>query len=74
MIMADKEMTAEEEIEMYEEMIKDPTKHQLKAMRHARERACIDAMKSSSSKNPHNKGSNLAGLWDYVYNEYYEIQ
>lgn len=72
--MAEKELTTEEEKKKYEEMIKDPTKHQLKSMRHARERACIDAMKSSSSKNPHNKGSDLAGLWEYVYNEYYEIQ
>jgi len=31
-------------------------------------------MKSSSSKNPHNKGSDLAGLWNYVYEEYLEIQ
>ncbi len=61
-------------VEMYEEMIENPTKHQMKAIRHARERACIDAMKSSSSKNPHNKGSNLAGLWNYVYEEYYQIQ
>jgi len=58
----------------YEEMIDDPTKHQLKAIHHARERACIDAMKSSTSKNPHNKGSDLAGLWEYVYEEYYAIQ
>lgn len=62
------------EEEKFEEMIDNPTKHQLRAMHHARERACIDAMKSSTSKNPHNKGSNLAGLWDYIYEEYMEIQ
>ncbi len=60
--------------EKFEEMIENPTKHQLKAIRHARERACIDAMKSSRSKNPHNKGSDLAGLWSYVYKEYYNFQ
>lgn len=65
---------SDSDIEMYEEMIDNPTKHQIKAIRHARERACIDAMKSSTSKNPHNKGSNLAGLWNYVYEEYYQIQ
>lgn len=69
----DEELT-KEEMEKYEEMIENPTKHQLKAIHSARERACIDAMKSSTSKNPHNKGSDLAGLWDYVYEEYYEIQ
>lgn len=58
----------------YEEMLEDPTKHQMKAIRHARERACIDAMKSSTSKNPHNKGSDLAGLWNYVYDQYYQFQ
>lgn len=62
------------EEEKFEEMIDNPTKHQLRAMHHARERACIDAMKSSTSKNPHNKGSDLAGLWNYVYKEYLEIQ
>lgn len=62
------------EAEKYEEMIDNPTKHQLRAMHHARERACIDAMKSSTSKNPHNRGSDLAGLWDYIYEEYLEIQ
>ena len=65
---------SEKEVEKFEEMIENPTKHQIKAIRHARERACIDAMKSSSSKCPHNKGSDLAGLWHYVYNEYYQIQ
>lgn len=60
--------------EKFEEMIENPTKHQIKAIRHARERACIDAMKSSRSKNPHNKGSDLAGLWEYIYEEYLEIQ
>ena len=63
-----------EEEEKFEEMIENPTKHQIKAIRHARERACIDAMKSSKSKNPHNKGSSLADLWEYVYEEYYEFQ
>lgn len=58
----------------FEEMIENPTKHQLKAIHHARERACIDAMKASSSKNPHNKGSDLAGLWEYIYEEYFAIQ
>lgn len=58
----------------FEEMLKNPTKHQERAIRSAKERACIDAMKSSTSKNPHNKGSNLAALWEYVYEEYYEIQ
>lgn len=62
------------EEEKFEEMIDNPTKHQLRAMHHARERACIDAMKSSTSKNPHNTGSDLAGLWDYIYEEYLEIQ
>ncbi len=70
--MADE--VTEEDIEKYEEMIENPTKHQLKAIHTARERACIDAMKSSTSKNPHNKGSDLAGLWDYVYEEYKQIQ
>lgn len=55
-------------------MIEEPTKHQLKAIHHARECACIDAMKSSTTKNPHNKGSDLAGLWNYVYEEYYQFQ
>lgn len=58
----------------YEKMIEEPTKHQMKAIHHARECACIDAMKSSTSKNPHNKGSDLAGLWNYVYDEYYQFQ
>lgn len=62
------------EEEKFEDMIENPTKHQLKAIHDAREKACIDAMKSSSSKNPHNKGSDLAGLWEYVYDEYYAIQ
>jgi len=62
------------EEDKFEEMIDNPTKHQIKAIRHARERACIDAMKNSSSKNPHNKGSDLAGLWNYVYEEYYQFQ
>lgn len=62
------------DIDKYEKMIEDPTKHQMRAIRHARERACIDAMKSSTSKNPHNKGSDLAGLWNYVYKEYYQFQ
>jgi hypothetical protein len=65
---------SESDKKMFEEMIEDPTKHQLKAILHARERACIDAMKSSTSKNPHNKGSNLAGLWNYVYKQYYQFQ
>lgn len=71
-------MAEEEKIEdledKFEDMIENPTKHQLKAIHDAREKACIDAMKSSSSKNPHNKGSDLAGLWDYIYEEYYQIQ
>lgn len=58
----------------FEEMLENPTKHQQRAIHSAKERACIDAMKSSQSKNPHNKGSDLAGLWDYVYEEYYEMQ
>lgn len=58
----------------YEEMLEDPTKHQQRAIMSAKERACIDAMKSSKSKNPHNKGSDLAGLWNYVYDEYYDMQ
>lgn len=70
--MADE--TIEDLEEKLEEMIENPTKHQIKAMRNARERACIDAMKSSTSKNPHNKGSDLAALWDYIYEEYYEMQ
>lgn len=55
-------------------MIEDPTAHQLKAYYDAKEKACLDAMKSSTSKNPHNKGSNLADFWDYVYDQFYEIQ
>ena len=58
----------------FEEMIRNPTKHQLRVIHDAREKACVDAMRSSSSKNPHNKGSDLAGLWEYVYEQYYQIQ
>jgi hypothetical protein len=71
--MADEEKIEDLE-DKFEDMIENPTKHQLKAIHDAREKACIDAMKSSSSKNPHNKGSDLAGLWDYIYEEYYQIQ
>lgn len=63
-----------EKIEKFEEMIEDPTAHQLKAYYDAKEKACVDAMKSTKSKNPHNKGSNLADFWDYVYDQFYEIQ
>lgn len=63
-----------DEEKKFEEMIENPTKHQLRAIHNARERACVDAMKSSTSKNPHNKGSDLAELWEYVYEEYMEIQ
>lgn len=63
-----------EKVEKFEEMIEDPTAHQLKAYYDAKEKACLDAMKNSKSKNPHNKGSNLADFWDYVYNQFYEIQ
>jgi len=66
-IMADK-------IKKFEKMIDNPTAHQLKAYYDAKEKACLDAMKSSKSKNPHNKGSNLAEFWDYVYDQFYEIQ
>lgn len=58
----------------FEEMIENPTAYQLKAYYDAKEKACIDAMKSSKSKNPHNKGSQLAEFWDYVYEHFYEIQ
>jgi hypothetical protein len=62
------------EIKKFEKMIDHPTSHQLKAYYDAKEKACVDAMKSTSSKNPHNKGSNLAEFWDYVYHQFYQIQ
>lgn len=58
----------------FEEMIENPTRHQLKAFYDAREKACRDALRSSKSKNPHNSGSELAGFWDYIYEQYYEMQ
>lgn len=58
----------------FEEMIENPTRHQLRAFYDAREKACKDAMKSTKSKNPHNNGSDLADFWDYVYKQYYKIQ
>jgi hypothetical protein len=64
-------MASEKELEA---ILDDPNAHQLKAFHHAKECACTDAMKSTKSKNPHNKGSLIAELWDYVYEEYYEIQ
>lgn len=73
--MADKEeLTEEEKKKKFEEMIENPTSHQLKSYYDAKEKACIDAMKSSTSKNPHNKGSNLAEFWEYVYDHFYKIQ
>lgn len=73
--MADKEeLTEAEKKEKFEEMIASPTSHQLKSYYDAKEKACIDAMKSSTSKNPHNKGSNLAEFWEYVYDHFYKIQ
>lgn len=71
---ANDDLTQEEKIEKFEEMIDNPSSYQLKAYYDAKEKACIDAMKSSTSKNPHNKGSNLAEFWDYVYEQFYEIQ
>ncbi|HKL20095.1 MAG TPA: hypothetical protein VJ905_14055 [Halalkalibaculum sp.] len=67
-------MPDKEKIKKFEEMIENPTAHQLKSYYDAKEKACIDAMKSSTSKNPHNKGSNLAEFWEYVYNQFYKIQ
>ena len=58
----------------FKKMLENPTKYQQKAIYDAKEKACKDAMKSSKSKNPHNKGSNLAELWDFIYEEYYQIQ
>ena len=66
--------TTKSEEKKFEEMLDNPTKHQQRAILSAKERACIDAMKASTSKNPHNKGSDLAGLWNYVYDEYYDLQ
>jgi hypothetical protein len=67
-------MPEEKKTQQFEEMIENPTSHQLKAYYDAKEKACIDAMKSSTSKNPHNKGSTLAEFWDYVYTQFYQIQ
>lgn len=72
--MSNNDDWSKEEIKKFEAMIEDPTAHQLKAYYDAKEKACIDAMKSSTSKNPHNKGSNLAEFWNYVYNHFYNIQ
>ena len=72
--MSKNDKWSKEEIEKFEEMIEDPTSHQLKSYYDAKEKACIDAMKSSTSKNPHNKGSNLAEFWEYVYSHFYNIQ
>ena len=67
-------MPDKEKIKKFEEMIENPTAHQLKSYYDVKEKACIDAMKSSTSKNTHNKGSNLAEFWEYVYNQFYQIQ
>lgn len=67
-------MAEKKKVKKFEKMIENPTSHQLKAYYDAKEKACIDAMKSSTSKNPHNKGSNLADFWDYVYAHFYQIQ
>lgn len=63
-----------EKVEKLEKILDDPNAHQLKAYHHAKESACNDALKSTKTKNPHNKGSVLAELWDYIYQEYYELQ
>jgi hypothetical protein len=68
------DLTEAEKKEKFEGMIEDPTSHQLKSYYDAKEKACLDAMKDSTSKNPHNKGSNLADFWDYVYDQFYKIQ
>ncbi|MEX0771100.1 MAG: hypothetical protein WD035_10225 [Balneolaceae bacterium] len=60
--------------EKFKEMLENPTKHQLRAFYDAKEKACRDALKSTTSKNPHNTGSDLAKFWDFIYEEYYELQ